>query len=256
MPRPSTLATLRKGIDLLFLFSEAESSRSLLEIAARLNLPKSTTYRFVHTLRDLGLLVQDPKTRRFALGTRLLDLRPAIERPIDLRAAALPFLRELVQRSGETAHATERRGASAVIVDVLEAPHILRMVPKRGEAFPLHAGALSRAILAFLPPQEIEEILRAEPLRAFTERTPTRTGILRRVLRQTREHGFAVSHEEVTPGALGISAPILGHDGWAIGSIGLSCVMQRVTPTMCKALCEPVQRAGREVSKLLCHQHE
>lgn len=255
MRHPSTLATLRKGIDLLFLFSEAQTSLSLPEIAARLKLPKSTTYRFINTLRDMRLLVQEADTRRFTLGTRLLDLQPAVQRPIDLRSAALPCLRELVERSGETAHATERRGENAVIVEVLEAPHVLRMAPKRGEAFPLHAGALSRAILAFMPPSEIDGILQG-PLHAFTERTLTELSALKRVLAETRKKGYALSREEVTPGALGISAPILDADGWAIGSIGISCVMQRVAPPLCKKLLEPVRHAGREVSKLLRHRAE
>jgi DNA-binding IclR family transcriptional regulator len=250
MPGPSQLATLRKGIDLLFLFSDAHSALSLPEIAARLKLPRSTTYRFVSTLRDMQLLVQHPDTRCYALGTRLLELRPAIGRPLDLRDAAQPFLRELVERSGETAHVVERRGTNAVIVDVLEAPHVLRMVPERGKAFPLHAGALSRAILAFLPPQEIDEILQGS-LQSFTRRTPTHAPTIQRMLGETRRQGYAYSREEVTPGASGISAPIFGSDRWAIGSIGLSCVMQRVSPSMCKRLIEPVRRAGREISRVM-----
>jgi IclR family acetate operon transcriptional repressor len=255
MPR-AALATLRKGIDILFLFSEAHAALSLPEIAARLKMPTSTTYRFVTALRDLRLLRQEPDTRRFVLGARLLDLRPAIAGPVDLRAAALPSLRELVEQSGETAHVTERRGMGAVIVEVLEAPHVLRMVPKRGTTFPLHAGALSRAILAFLPPKEIEDILSMRPLQRFTPRTPTRRDAVKRLLRETRKNGYAVSFEEVTPGASGISAPILGRDGWAIGSIGISCVLQRLAPADYQTLCEPVQQAGKEVSKLLRHQRK
>ena len=148
----ATLSTLRKGIEVMFLFTEAEPSLSLHEIASRLKLPRSTVYRFVHTLRDSGVLAQDPESRRYRLGSRLLDLQVAISRPVDLRTAAIPLMRELVALSDETAHLTERRGDLAVITEVVESPHILRMAPRRGQSFPLHAGALSRAILALLPP--------------------------------------------------------------------------------------------------------
>jgi DNA-binding IclR family transcriptional regulator len=250
----STLATLRKGIDLLFLFSEAEPFLSLLEIAARLNLPKSTCYRFVNTLREAGLLVPDPETRKYGLGARLLTLQPAIVRPMDLRTVALPFLRDLVERSGETGHLTELRGSSAVIAEVVHSPHVLRMAPKRGELFPLHAGALSRAILAFLPPGDIDQILRAGKLKRFTADTPTSPTVVRRILRDVRKSGYAVSLQEVTPGACGISAPILGQDGWAIASIGISAVTQRLTAEKREALFEPVRKAGANISELIRHQ--
>ena len=257
MPKPwqgSTLATLRKGADLLFLFSEAEPFLGLQEIASRLKLPKSTAYRFVNTLREVGLLVQDPESRRYHLGARLLSLQSAIVWPMDLRTAALPSLRDLVDRSGETAHLTERRGTTAVIVDVVQSPHVLRMAPKRGEVFPLHAGALSQAILAFLPPHEIDQYLRAGRLKRFTPATPTSPAALRRILAEARRKGYTVSFQEVTPGACGISAPILGPDGWAIGSIGISAVMQRLTADGQGALFEPVREAGKRMSDLFRHQ--
>src|SRR3990172_6217123 len=163
-----TVASLRKGIDLLFLFSEAEPVLGVQEIASRLRLPKSTAYRFVSTLRQLGLLVQDTESRRYRLGARLLSLQPAVIRPVDLRTLALPFLQGLMQRSGETAHLTERRGALAAITEVVEGPSMLRMAPKRGQTFPLHSGALSRAILALLPPREIDQILQPRKLTRFT----------------------------------------------------------------------------------------
>lgn len=248
------VASLRKGIDLLFLFSEAEPVLSLRDISSRLKLPKSTTYRFVSTLRDTGLLVQDPESRRYRLGARLLSLLPAIIRPVDLRTLALPFLHELVERSGETAHLTERRGSVAVITEVVESPIMLRMAPKRGQTFPLHAGALCRAILAFLPPREVDQILQSGRLKRFTPDTPTTPVTLRRALRDVRKAGYAVSHQELTVGACGISAPILGPDGWAIASLGISGPMQRLTEEKRKALVEPVRRAAAEVSVLVRQQ--
>ncbi|MBI2116736.1 MAG: IclR family transcriptional regulator [candidate division NC10 bacterium] len=249
-----SVASLRKGIDLLFLFSEAEPVLSLRDISSRLKLPKSTTYRFVSTLRDTGLLVQDPESRRYRLGARLLSLQPAIIRPVDLRTLAFPFLRDLMERSGETAHLTERRDSVGVITEVLESPIMLRMAPKRGQTFPLHAGALCRAILAFLPPREVDQILQSGRLKRFTPNTPTTPVALRRALRDVRKAGYAVSHQELTVGACGISAPILGPDGWAIASMGISGPMQRLTEEKRKALIEPVRRAAAEVSVLVRQQ--
>jgi DNA-binding IclR family transcriptional regulator len=237
-------------VELLFLFSEAEPTLSLQEIAARLKLPKSTAYRFVNTLREAGVLTQDAESRRYRLGVRLLGLQAAVLRPADLRAAALPIMQGLVAHSGETAHLVERRGNLAVITEVVESPHVLRMAPKRGQTFPLHAGALSRAILAFLPPPDIARLMRARRPTAYTPNTPAAPAAIANALRQVREAGVAVSLQEVTVGACGVSAPILDARGWAIGSVGISGPMQRLTAERRAALMEVVRDGGRRLSAL------
>lgn len=255
LPRADgTVASLRRGIDLLFLFSEAEPTLALRDISARLKIPKSTTYRFVSTLRATGLLVQDPESRRYRLGARILSLQSAVIQPTDLRSLALPFLRDLVARSGETAHLTERRGTVAVVTEVVESPSMLRMAPKRGQILALHAGALCRAILAFLPPQDIDEILRPKKLKRSTPNTPTTPTVVNRTLQIVRNTGFALSLQEITLGGCGISAPVLGPDGWAIGSIGVSGPMHRLTEEKRKVLVEPIRKAAAELSDLV-RQH-
>ncbi|MFB3819932.1 MAG: IclR family transcriptional regulator [Candidatus Methylomirabilales bacterium] len=254
MGTDGSIQSLRKGLELLFLFSEAEPHLSLTQISARLKLPKSTAYRFIATLKEGGLLTQDPETRLYRLGARLLALPAAVVHPTDLRTLALPFLRQLVEQSGETAHLTERRGAAGVIAEVVESPHVLRMAPRRGQTFALHAGALGRAILAFLPPHEAEPILRRRALPRFTPNTPATPAALRRRLEETRQAGYAVSLAEVTAGACGISAPILGPEGWAVASLGISGPLERLDAEKRAGLIEPVREAARALSTLVKRQ--
>jgi DNA-binding IclR family transcriptional regulator len=242
------IGSLRKGIDLLFLFSQAEPALPLQEIARRLALPRSSAYRFAATLRSTGLLVQDPASHRYRLGARLLRLQSAVVRPMDLRSVALPFMQELVERSGETAHLTERRGDRGVIVEVVESPHTLRMAPRRGETFPLHAGALGRAILAGLAPDEVSRIVAAAPRRRLGPNAPTSAAAIRRLILAVRRAGYAVSIQEVTPGACGVSVPLLGAEGWAIASLGVSGPMPRLTAERREALIEPLRKAAAEIS--------
>jgi len=257
MDRPPAIGSLRKGIEVLFLFSEAEPALRLGEIAERLRLPKSTASRFASTLREVGLLTQDRATRRYQLGTRLLALQPALLRAArDLPALARPFLRSLAEESGETAHLTERRGQVGIITELVESPHVLRMAPRRGQTVPLHAGALARTILAFLPPAEIERILRRRPLERLAPGTPVALSTLRSALAEVRRLGYAVTLEEINAGACGVAAPILGADGWAVGSIGLSGPLSRLTAERRRELVDPVCRAGRELSQLIRHHPE
>jgi IclR family acetate operon transcriptional repressor len=125
------------------------------------------------------------------------------------------------------------------------------MAPRRGQTAPLHAGALARTILAFLPPAEIERILRQRPLERLAPGTPVRRAALRKALVDVRHLGYAVTLEEINAGACGIAAPILGSDGWAIASIGVSGPLSRVTAERRRKLVDPVCRAAHELSQLV-----
>ena len=133
---------------------------------------------------------------------------------------------------------------------------MLRMAPRRGETVPLHAGALARTILAFLPPAEIERILRHRRLERLAPGTPVALSTLRRALAEVRHLGYAVTLEEINAGACGVAAPILGADGWAIGSIGLSGPLSRLTAERRRELVDPICRAARELSQLIRHRPE
>jgi IclR family acetate operon transcriptional repressor len=115
----------------------------------------------------------------------------------------------------------------------------------------LHAGALGRAILAWLPPRDVNRIVASAPRRRVAPNTPTTAAAIRRLLEPVRKAGYAASIQELTAGACGVSAPLLRADGQAIGSIGVSGPMQRLTPDRREALVEPVRKAAAEVSAAL-----
>jgi IclR family acetate operon transcriptional repressor len=224
----NAIASLQKGVDLLFLFVDSPTL-GVREIADRLHVPVSTAYRFVRTFRDKGLLEQDPVTRKYQLGLRLLSLEAPILRPLDVRRTGLPHMEVLAQHCQETVQLTLRRGFQGVIIEVVESPEPLRVAPARGQSVPLHSGALAKAILAFLPKPEIDRYFASGPLQRFTPDTITDPTHLGRELARIRKRGYAVSRQEVVLGAGGVAAPIFDSTGQVIASIGVSAPLQRLT---------------------------
>jgi DNA-binding IclR family transcriptional regulator len=100
----------------------------------------------------------------------------------------------------------------------------------------------------------MDQMLQARKLKRFTPNTPVTTAALKRTLQEVRRMGYAMSLQEVTLGACGISAPILGPDGWAIASMGVSGPMQRLTEPRRQALVEPIRKAAAEVTLLVRQQ--
>jgi IclR family acetate operon transcriptional repressor len=224
----NAIGSLQKGVDLLFLFVESPTL-GVREIAERLDVPVSTAYRFVRTFRHKGLLEQDPVTRKYQLGLRLLSLEAPILRPLDVRRIGLPHMEVLAQHCQETVQLTLRRGFQGVIIEVVESPEPLRVAPARGQSVPLHSGALAKAILAFLPKPEIDRYLASGPLQRFTPDTITDPTHLDRELVRIRKRGYAVSRQEVVLGAGGVAAPIFDSTGQVIAGIGVSAPLQRLT---------------------------
>jgi len=145
---------------------------------------------------------------------------------------------------------------------LLERPSLEAEVPHRLGArvatlvSPLYAGALARAILAHLPPPEVDRILRAGRFRRLGPNTPTTAAMLRRRLREACQAGVAISVEEQIAGGAGVAAPVLGHDGLAIASIGVSAPQQRLTAESLRVLTGSVREAASALSALLrLHTH-
>lgn len=253
--RANGIGSLEKGVDLLFLFVQS-STLGVREIADRLDVPLSTAYRFVRTLRGCGLLEQHPGTRKYQLGLRLLALEEPILRNLDVRRIALPRVQALARHCEETVQLMVRRGHHAVCIEVLESREPLRVAPPLGSSVPLHGGALAKVILAFLPATEIERYLSGGPLRRFTPDTITDPGHLRDELARIRKRGYAVSRQEVYVGARGVAAPILGSNGQVIASLGASGPMHRLTAVKAEDIAPEVVQHARQISVELGYRTE
>lgn len=245
--RASSIASLEKGIDLLFLFVDS-STLGVREIAERLHVPVSTSYRFVRTFRQKGLLEQDPVTRKYQLGLRLLALEAPILRHLDVRRVGLPHMEALAQHCHETVQLTLRRGFQGVCIEVVESPEPLRVAPARGQSLPLHSGALAKAILAFLPKAELDRYLASGPLRRFTPDTLTDPAHLSEDLARIRKRGYAVSRQEVYVGAAGVAAPVFDSTGQVIASLGVSGPLHRLTAAKIAAIVPEVLRHAEKMS--------
>ena len=141
---------------------------------------------------------------------------------------------------------------SIVYVDKLESDHIIRYAGGVGDRRPLHATSSGKAILAFLPEEEREDILGSLPLDRHTERTVTSEAALRASLAEVRRKGVCVTVEEVVPGASGIAAPVFDRHGRVAGACAIGGPSNRVRPRI-RALTAEVKATARVLSAQLGH---
>lgn len=237
--KQQTMLAIERATDVLTLFAESdETTLGVTEIAHALRLSKAVVYRILTSFRAKGFVELDESTRRYSLGPSVLHLGLAYMNRTDVREVARPELEELSRKTDETATLSLRTGRTRVYVDQVTPDRDVKMVVRLGQQAPLHAGASSKAFLAFLPGAEIEEYL-SRSLEKVTPKTITTARALRRDLIEISERGYATSAGERMDGAASVAAPIFGHDG---------------VPLAVVSVCGPAERfvaAQSAASKLL-----
>ncbi|NPC97644.1 IclR family transcriptional regulator [Nocardioides sp. zg-DK7169] len=211
----ATIATVERAADVLLHFTrDPRADHGVTEVAEAMGLSKSAVHRVLSSLRHRGLVELDERTRRYSLGVGALRLGLSYLDRIDVRRLARPVLEDLSERTGETATLSVLLGErQRIYVDQVTPEREVIMSVSLGEPYPLHAGASSRAFLAFLSEAQRERYLAGGPLASVRAATIVDDEGLREDLVRVRAQGWARSAGERLDGAASVAAPVLRHDG-------------------------------------------
>lgn len=209
-----------KAFKVLEVFTGREQLLSLGEIAARSHLGKSSAQRLTHTLQKLGYLTQDPASRRYMLGIRVLDPAFGYLRSHPLIDKAAPILLDLRRTIGERVDLSLLdRGALIYVLrlqskreGVLTAAHV-------GLRIPLYCAAGGRAVLAKLSEAEAIRALKSARPHQHTPKTVTDLDMIMKEVRKGRRLGFSLQVEQWRLGEIALGAAITDGFGRPIGAI-------------------------------------
>jgi IclR family KDG regulon transcriptional repressor len=240
--------SLDKALYLLHLFTVARPQWSLTQLSRAANLPLSTTHRIANSLKDHGLLARDPQSREFRLGFGAIDLGHRALASMDISLIAKPIMRRLARQTRETILLTVPNDTRdhSVCIERIDGQYDLRIHLEVGRQVPLHAGASAKVLLAYFPPDEIDELLRRVGLPRVASNTIEDPEILREHLAEIRHQGYAVSQEETNEGAWGLAVPILDQRGHCVAGLGVSLPISRYSPEAEERFAELAQDAAKE----------
>jgi DNA-binding IclR family transcriptional regulator len=230
--KSSNVRAIEKGFDILDFLSKGKQSYSLREISGKLKIPKPTTHRILSTFCGLGCAIQDPVSKDYRLGFRLVELGQAVLDRIDLRKEAESLLKKLADSVQETVHLARLDDGQIVYLDKVERivnPLSLRMVSEIGMRNYAHSSALGKVLLAFLPKEERNTILTQKGLPRRTKNTIVDSEELKEHLVLIKSRGYAVDDEENEDGIRCIAAPIRNYRGEVIAGISISGPAVRIT---------------------------
>ncbi|MFN3657344.1 MAG: IclR family transcriptional regulator [Pseudolabrys sp.] len=242
-----SIQSVDRALFLLETIAEAGGEATLTDLANRTGLNISTCHHLLATLIQRGFAAKVPGRRLYALGARILYLGHACLQ-VDLPRRAQPYLEAINRATGETVHLSALQGDSIVTLAVREARHAVRVDTGRtGKLEAPHATSMGKAILAWLPEDEMRRIL-AGGMKRCTDNTITEFPALLEALRHVRRNGYAVDREEHLPGVICVGAAIRDHVGTVIGGISASTPTMRASDEHIALMRDEIVNATRALS--------
>jgi len=254
MPTSET-QSLHRAVAILDCFQENQPELGVREIARQLVLHPSTVGRILTTLTSLEILTQDPDTRRYRLGSKVLKWSTLYMSNMDLRVVARPYMQELNRSTEETISLDIPDGQTRLCVERIESPHKLRWVKQLGERMPFFASASGRTLLAFMDPNQQDVILATTPFEQLTVHTTTDLRIFRQELDLTRKRGYAISVSERVEGVSCVAAPIFDTSEKIIGAVTISGPSTRFSQQKITEYAELLTRTTDKISQAMGRQH-
>ncbi len=254
---PGQSQSLERGLAILSAFKAATPELGISELARSLGLTRSTSHRYVATLARLGYLQQNPNTRKYRLGSRVVDLGLSAINSMELREISAPHLQQLSDETGHTVNMAILDGVDIVYIErCRSAQHGQREIDLNlhvGSRLPAYCTSMGKVLLAFLP--DDEQARRLGQIE-FIERGPntlTNAESLATELARVRTAGIAVNNEELAFGLRSMAVPVRGQDGEVVAAINFAVhrtaasigdLVERLGPTLKRTATDISARIG------------
>ena len=187
------LETADRALKVLLFLAQDPKDLSISEISDKMSINKSTIYRILNTLYKNGFVSKNESNAKYRIGLKCLEIGNCIVRSLDLRNIARPFLEKLRDQTGETVNLVILNDGMALYIDQIESLHAVQMISSIGTREELHCTGVGKALLAFLPENEVDKIIAQHGLPQKTSQTITDPIRLKMHLDEIRERGYSIA---------------------------------------------------------------
>ncbi|HBY98957.1 MAG: IclR family transcriptional regulator [Ardenticatenaceae bacterium] len=248
--RGVTVQSVERAIAILNSFSVDEPELGVGQLSRHLGLAKSTVFRLLSALEAGGLVAQNPESGRYRLGVGLVGLASNVIAYADLRRVGRFHLQYLANTLQETVSLSILDGSETVNVEQFAPPgRLVREVGWVGRRMPSHTVSVGKAILAFLPEEELACL--DGHLEALTPHTITDPQAFRAELAEVQEQGYATAFEELEEGLHAVAAPIYNHEDHVVAAVSVSGPSYRLTRERIREVAPQVVDAALQISREL-----
>jgi IclR family transcriptional regulator, acetate operon repressor len=246
--RAGSVQSLTRALSIIKFIASHSGGATLSDIARYTLLPVSTTHRLLTTLQQDRFVHFDPQGARWTIAVGAFVVGSAYLQARDLARTARPFLRRLMEASGETANFAILDEDMAVYLGQVESRQTMRAICTVGGRVFLHSSALGKSMLALMYPEEVSRVLSVKGMRRLTGRTMSTRSRIAIELRRARKAGFAIDDEEYCPGLRCVAAAVTDEHGQPLGAISISGPSIRITRDRLQELGKLVSSVADELT--------
>jgi DNA-binding IclR family transcriptional regulator len=245
---------LERGLKMLELLLEHPEGMQQTEIAARMGCAKTSVYRISMTLMEYGYVVRDEESKTLRLSRKLVGMGSRALGEEDLLGVSVEVMKDLRDKLGETVLIGTLVERELVVLAQALGSHHFKFSVDLGSRLPLHAAAPGKAILAWLPARERDEIIRQLSFNRFNERTICDVEQFVRELEQAAAVGYAVDHGEQLSGIHCVAAPVFNRHGYPLASVWTTGPNDRLQRSDFPAVGALVAEHARSISARLGYE--
>lgn len=243
------VGALERALAILQTF-KLKQEKSIMDLAAEVDLSKSTTYRLAERLRELGFLEVNPRTGLWRLGGEVVQLGVAALQTTDLMEIAPPILHRLSETTREAVNLAVFDSDRMILVYREQGPQSVTISSRLGSHRPMHASSLGKAYMSAMEDTELSALIGKLTLNAYTDSTITDREALKREVAEIRARGYARDDSEFEATLACCAAPVFDHRGMPVAAISASGPVERVEGRTVE-IGEAVRAAAREISERL-----
>ena len=246
----SSVQVLDRSLKLLELVAAADGA-VLTDLADQSAMAPSTVHRLLTSLAQHGMVAHDSETGAWTIGVKAFEIGTAYLRFRKLGTISRPFLKQLMEETGETANIAIEEDGDVVFISQAESHAPMRAFFRPGRRGPIHASGIGKAIISTWPDSRIEAALGDRTLQHFTEKTRDTLPALLEDLAEIRSRGWSIDDEEHTLGMRCVAVPIFDEYGDAVAGISVSGPAVRLPDEKVNALGPIVRAAAEELTKAM-----
>ncbi len=238
-------------------FDATHRRQSLAAISRRTGLPLTTVHRLAHDLERNDALVRG-SDGDYEIGSKIWRLGTLASVHVELREVALPYMEDVYELGNDAVQVAVLDGLRCLIVDRIAGSRTISVLSKPGSRLPLHATGVGKVLLAYAGTELQDAVLGS--LDRYTDKTITDVSTLRSQLVTIKSQGFAITREELAPGATSVAVPLRGKGEKVIAALGVvsssdNAEISRMVPVLqvtAAALSKKLVQSGLgEASRLL-----
>ena len=226
-------------------------AQSLAEATEALGLNKSTTHRILASLEYLGYVRQRQEDGKYEPTFKTVELSEQIMGRLDILGIVRPYLRNLMELTGETVHFVRREGESAVYIDKVQSVrNSVQMVSRIGSRIPLYCSGVGKALAATLTEKEVQELWDKSAIESRTPYTITNYQEFLLVLEEIRKRGYALDNEENETGVRCIAASLEIPANHGLYAFSISAPVNRMDNERILRLSADILKTKQAIEKL------